>query len=201
MSESTDFWRQVRAVAAEVVDDALKRPTGIAPGVHSGITFDRYGRALHGGGGGLLALYHGTASGTIPYNAAGTEFVWDYGAKKYDPGSVVTTGTAWKATVRESGIYMVTASLQTGGAGGFIDTDNFYLYARKNGTATIGQIDNRVFEAVATVDCYLHGLTFGSLAAGDYIQPIVGFSRNVGTANILVPASATNNQIAIIRVG
>ena len=48
MSE-TDFWREVREVAREALRDELYRPTGITPGVHNGITFDRYGKATFAG--------------------------------------------------------------------------------------------------------------------------------------------------------
>lgn len=204
MTEPTDFWRDIQNFVDARIQVALEKPTGIRPGVYSGITFDKFGRATFAGASfGLLALYAGTASGTVPYDASGTEIVWNYAVKQFDPGTLVTVGTAWKFTAPSTGIYMVHASLQTGGAGGFVSTDNFYSFVKRGGTANWGQLDNRLFEADSTVDCYLHGLTAGSLTAGEYIQPYVGLTRNVSTSNILVSSdsSATKNKIAIFRVG
>ena len=124
MSDATDFWRQVRAVAKEVVDDALIRPTGVVPSVKDGTTIDRFGRATYieqrrGLGlrqGGTLTVLSG-AIGTVTWGTA--DVVWNDGSAFWGtanpgrilipvdgryaitayiaaehPGTPVTTGTA-----------------------------------------------------------------------------------------------------------
>lgn len=185
---------ELTALVRQTVREEL-RPTGVTPGVYSSVTVDELGRVRWGdtGGAGMqfLALARGSPStftGTITHN---TERVMNMNLVLYDPGSAITTGTAWHYTAPSTGWYMVymSAHIKPLNASGstYTSTYDTYVFAEASGgsvyPAEAMQITGIALNSQAT-DLHLHGMQYCYISAGGTVAAYIGHQAGdgIGTA-------------------
>lgn len=189
----------------EFVDARIKlsqQPTGIPPGVHSGITFDRFGRAVSAQeGGGIRAIYKLSTGFSVTH----TTKIVNFDQMLYDPLGLVTPGTAWAFVANDPGFYQVQCNLsletQAGWSTGF--NTNAIMEAVFDDTSgsvvATGplRLDNQYpRDGDNNIQVFLHGAAFGYLGVGDTLYVNATQGSNAGT----LVAAAARSHIFIVRV-
>lgn len=106
--------RELQGSVRSIVKDELAAPTGVVPGVYSGLTVGRDGRVRFAeavtsgaGGGQLIAIARKVSTTSL----SGTNQIVNYNQVDFDPLSTITTGASWTFTAPQAGKYLINASL------------------------------------------------------------------------------------------
>ncbi len=137
------------------------------------------------------AIYKTATAQSIPNNTA---TVVNFDTLEADTDSAVTVGTTWnfKCPINKGGLYWMAAQVAvTFGAGG---STNFWIQARKNGTAFEEFL---VHPVGANSDNFIHVASLIVLAAGDTLDAAV--LQDSGGA-LPLDTSAISNRVVIMRI-
>jgi hypothetical protein len=206
-----ELQRQSIGNAARLVAEQARAKTGVvAGGPYGSVCVDAQGRVTWAGAGGvgLAAHYAMTASSTMAGTFTGvgtvgaTETVIDYDSMVYDPGNLVTAGSAWKFTAADAGYYLLFAMFNLRASNWNAGDNDVYLFFTKNGSGTAVQtIADRNHINVNNETIYLSGHGFVQLNAADYIQPKVGiYIGTGGSTSVTLSRIVQKMYITILRV-
>lgn len=143
----------------------------------------------------VSAIYNTAAGQSIANN---TSTIIDFGTVEHDPSSRVTTGSAWKFTAEEAGVYEISSFVQLSGGGGWTAGEEAHITLFKN-NSSIARLGLDVAQTAHTqtvpIICSPRQIF---LAASDFID--LRITQNSGGAISLVNVASVN-WVSIKKVG